>query len=175
MTRGRRKDTTIPPSRALIIQRAYRDRKAKYLSDLEDRCRNAEEENERLRKELELARSESGVASINSELARLCTDLMQNLVRTQKALSLFQQRAFGAPGTPQDPCETERTVLSATELDIAAVLTHALRQDPFVPASQLPRPEDTCQSIGSPLGLTADDDDSSGCCGGLIDCEGLIE
>jgi hypothetical protein len=68
MTRGRRKDTTIPPSRALIIQRAYRDRKAKYLSDLEDRCRNAEEENERLRKELELARSESGVASINSEL-----------------------------------------------------------------------------------------------------------
>jgi cell shape-determining protein MreC len=68
MTRGRRKDTTIPPSRALIIQRAYRDRKAKYLSDLEDRCRKAEEENEHLRKELELARSESGVASMNSEL-----------------------------------------------------------------------------------------------------------
>jgi hypothetical protein len=68
MPRGRRKDTTIPPSRALIIQRAYRERKAKYISDLEDRCRKAEEENERLRRELELARSHSAVASINSDL-----------------------------------------------------------------------------------------------------------
>jgi hypothetical protein len=68
MTRGRRKDTTLPPSRPLIIQRAYRDRKAKHLADLEDRCRKAEEENERLRNELELARSESAASVINSEL-----------------------------------------------------------------------------------------------------------
>lgn len=68
MTRGRRKDTTLPPSRALAIQRAYRDRKAKYVSDLEDRCRKAEEENERLRKELDLARSESTITVANSEL-----------------------------------------------------------------------------------------------------------
>jgi hypothetical protein len=71
MTRGRRKDTTLPPSRPLIIQRAYRDRKAKHLSDLEDRCRKAEEENERLRNELELARSEpASSVIINSELVR---------------------------------------------------------------------------------------------------------
>jgi hypothetical protein len=70
MTRGRRKDTTVPPSRALIIQRAYRDRKAKYVSDLEDRCRKAEEENERLRYELELARSESVASVVDSELVR---------------------------------------------------------------------------------------------------------
>jgi cell shape-determining protein MreC len=70
MTRGRRKDTTLSPSRSLIVQRAYRDRKAKYLADLEDRCHKAEEENKRLRKELELARSESAAASINSELVR---------------------------------------------------------------------------------------------------------
>lgn len=68
MTRGRRKDNTLPPSRALIIQREYRDRKAKYLSALEDRCRKAEEENVRLRKELELARPESAVVSIDMEL-----------------------------------------------------------------------------------------------------------
>ena len=68
MTRGRRKDTTLPPSRALVIQRAYRDRKARHLADLEERCRKAEEENERLRKELELARSESAVGSSNIEL-----------------------------------------------------------------------------------------------------------
>ena len=70
MTRGRRKDTTLPPSRTLAVQRAYRDRKAKYLSDLEDRCRKAEEENERLRNELELARSESATSIMNSELVR---------------------------------------------------------------------------------------------------------
>jgi hypothetical protein len=69
MTRGRRKDTTRPASRPLIIQRAYRDRKAKYLADLEDRCRKAEEENERLRNELELARSESSTSIMNSDLA----------------------------------------------------------------------------------------------------------
>ena len=68
MPRGRRKDSTIPLSRTLIIQRAYRDRKAKHLSELEDRCRKAEEENERLRVELQLARSDSAVASINSDL-----------------------------------------------------------------------------------------------------------
>ena len=70
MTRGRRKDTTVPPSRSLIVQRAYRDRKAKYLSDLEDRCRKVEEENERLRNELELARSEPTAPIVNGELVR---------------------------------------------------------------------------------------------------------
>ncbi|OBZ67035.1 hypothetical protein A0H81_12793 [Grifola frondosa] len=53
MTRGRRKDLTIPPSRALLQQRDYRARKAQYVSDLESRCRRAEEENVHLRKELE--------------------------------------------------------------------------------------------------------------------------
>jgi hypothetical protein len=72
MTRGRQKDTTLPPSRALVIQRAYRDRKAKHLADLEERCQKAEEENERLRKELEIARAESPVVSINLELVIRC-------------------------------------------------------------------------------------------------------
>jgi hypothetical protein len=70
MTRGRRKDITLAPSRTLAIQRAYRDRKAKHLADLEDRCRKAEEENERLRNELELARTESTASVVNGELVR---------------------------------------------------------------------------------------------------------
>ncbi len=53
MTRGRRKDMTIPPSRALLQQRDYRARKAQYLSDLETRVKNAEDENLLLRKEVE--------------------------------------------------------------------------------------------------------------------------
>lgn len=171
MTRGRRKDTTLPPSRPLIIQRAYRERKAKYLADLEDRCRKAEEENERLRNELELARSGSA-ASINSELARVCSDLMQNLEQTQKVLGFFQQRVLG---TPQERPESERVIPSATELDIAAILTHTLRQDPSAPTPQAAQLENTLQSTVSTFNATVNDDGDQDCCGGIVDCEGLIE
>jgi hypothetical protein len=57
MTRGRKKDLSIPPSRALAQQRDYRARKAQYVTDLEERCKKAEEENERLKRELELSRT----------------------------------------------------------------------------------------------------------------------
>jgi hypothetical protein len=172
MTRGRRKDITLSPSRSLIVQRAYRDRKSKYLADLEDRCRKAEEENERLRKELELARSESAAASINSELAQMCSGLMQNLERTQKVLALFQQRVLG---TPPEPPESERVIPSATELDIAAILTHSLRHDLSAPTSQPAQLGNTGQSTGSTFDFTMGDDGGSECCAGVIDCEGLTE
>jgi hypothetical protein len=116
---------------------------------------------------------------------------MQNLERTQKALALFQQRVLGAP--PEPPPESERllamtirglasfsfllrVIPSATELDIAAILTHTLRQDPSAPTSQ---PADlgknTGQSTGSTFDFTMGDDGGPECCGGVIDCEGLIE
>lgn len=60
MTRGRKKDLTIPPSRSLDHQRAYRDRKAKYVADLEERCRKAEAENDALRRELRALKAGRG-------------------------------------------------------------------------------------------------------------------
>ncbi|KAF9074700.1 hypothetical protein BDP27DRAFT_1201064, partial [Rhodocollybia butyracea] len=51
--RGRKKDLTIPPTRALTQQRDYRARKAHYLSELEDRCRHLEDENSALQQELQ--------------------------------------------------------------------------------------------------------------------------
>lgn len=57
MTRGRKKDLTIPPTRALVQQRDYRARRAQYVSDLEDRCRRVEEENTRLRNDLAAVRT----------------------------------------------------------------------------------------------------------------------
>jgi hypothetical protein len=57
MTRGRKKDITIPPSRTLVQQRDYRARKAHYIANLEERCRRAEEENIQLRRELDEARA----------------------------------------------------------------------------------------------------------------------
>lgn len=52
MTRGRKKDLTIPPTRSLVQQRDYRARKAQYVAALEDRCKRAEDENAELRKEI---------------------------------------------------------------------------------------------------------------------------
>ncbi|KAH9839494.1 uncharacterized protein C8Q71DRAFT_514811 [Rhodofomes roseus] len=54
MTRGRRKDMTIPPSRALLQQRDYRARKARYVADLEERCKQTEEENARLKERIDV-------------------------------------------------------------------------------------------------------------------------
>jgi hypothetical protein len=77
MTRGRKKDMTIPPSRALVQQRDYRARKAHYIAELEDRVRKAEAENAQLRQDLEAARaalnmpadlSSSQVVRMNSPL-----------------------------------------------------------------------------------------------------------
>lgn len=213
MTRGRRKDTTLPPSRALIIQRAYRDRKAKYVADLEDRCRKAEQENERLRKELELARSESAVASMNSELVNQGDiGLMENKL-TRRTLCfktccrpehapiscrIWSERkrcyhSFRNGRLAYHPSQQKgtwdhyswaclhpshsphRVMPSAMELDIAAVLTHALRQDPPAPESQPPRAGNASQSTGSSFDPTGISDDGSECCGGVLDCRGLIE
>ena len=68
-----------------------------------------------------------------------------------------------------------RVIPSATELDIAAILTHTLRQDPSAPTSQPAQPENTCQRTGSTFNFTMSDDDGSECCGGLVDCRGLTE
>lgn len=57
MTRGRKKDLTIPPTRALVQQRDYRARKAHHIAELERRARRAEEENVQLRKDLEATRA----------------------------------------------------------------------------------------------------------------------
>jgi hypothetical protein len=60
MTRGRKKDLTIPPTRALIQQRDYRAKRAHYVASLEDRCRRVEEENAHLREELAAVKAAIG-------------------------------------------------------------------------------------------------------------------
>jgi len=57
MTRGRKKDLTIPPSRALAQQRDYRARKAEYVYSLSYEQDLNIPENNAVRGELELAKA----------------------------------------------------------------------------------------------------------------------
>ena len=61
MTRGRKKDPTIPPTRALIQQRDYRARRAHYVTSLEERCQRVEEDNARLREEIAAIKASNGI------------------------------------------------------------------------------------------------------------------
>lgn len=75
MTRGRKKDLTIPPTRALVQQRDYRARKAQYVSELEERCARAEEENIQLRKDLAVVRSGSALPAAVFDPLTVCSSL----------------------------------------------------------------------------------------------------
>ncbi|KXN90164.1 hypothetical protein AN958_04654 [Leucoagaricus sp. SymC.cos] len=96
MTRGRKKDLTIPPTRALVQQRDYRARKAHYVADLEERVRKVEAENIQLRKDLEAARTGLATPStpLNPQIVEASRDLMQHLSLATSSLGRFQHLAF---------------------------------------------------------------------------------
>ncbi|KAJ7755318.1 hypothetical protein DFH07DRAFT_490940 [Mycena maculata] len=154
MTRGRKKDHTIPASRALTLQRDYRARKSHYIADLEARCQAAEEENVRLRKELELARQGVPPAALTPEAIQASAQLRDKLAAAATSLSHFMQVAM--------PPDQGTTPPSYTAL-LSSLATAASVQYPTDRAAanyrtdlEKPRPE-------------------SPCCGGYINCEGLVE
>ncbi|TFK20910.1 hypothetical protein FA15DRAFT_103201 [Coprinopsis marcescibilis] len=97
MPRGRKKDSTIPPTRSLLQQRDYRARKANYVSELEERCWKAEEENQRLRKELELVRAYPSSYASNPLAIEISAELMQSLANASASLAKFQDLARQHP------------------------------------------------------------------------------
>lgn len=103
MVRGRKKDLTVPPTRQLTQQRDYRARKAQYLSELEQRCFKAEEENVRLRRELELVRATMPFGGSPQEVVQISSELLRDLVNASASIARFQQiTATRAPVPPDD-------------------------------------------------------------------------
>ncbi|KAG2146446.1 uncharacterized protein EDB93DRAFT_476525 [Suillus bovinus] len=100
MVRGRKKDLTAPPTRQLTQQRDYRARRAQYLTELEQRCLRAEEENVRLRRELELARAAMPLG-LPQEVAQASSELLRDLLNASASIARFQQ--ITAPRTPVPP------------------------------------------------------------------------
>ncbi|KAJ6590679.1 hypothetical protein DFH09DRAFT_908163 [Mycena vulgaris] len=163
MTRGRKKDHTIPQTRALTLQRDYRARKSQYIAELEARCKAAEEENVRLKKELELARQGAPKSASRSEMIQASAQLKDALSAASASLSHFMQVAL-----PSDQ-KTQATPPSFTSLletlSSAAVLAQSTDADTLNNAASSgchPTPPAPVRS-------------NSPCCGGYIDCEHLVE
>ncbi|PIL29281.1 transcription factor [Ganoderma sinense ZZ0214-1] len=93
MTRGRRKDMTIPPSRGLTQQRDYRARKAQYVADLEVRAKKAEEENIFLRKEVQYLQAKLS----RPEVTAAYSDLLHHLTIAASSIRRFQQLSGPVP------------------------------------------------------------------------------
>ncbi|KAJ7727726.1 hypothetical protein B0H16DRAFT_1428881 [Mycena metata] len=152
MTRGRKKDVTIPPTRALTLQRDYRARKTQYVSDLELRCRRAEEENLRLKQEVAFLRQQkSHSPALSPSLIQAFAQLRDILAAASTSVSHFMQVAL--------PAADEAHPLTPSHNPLLNCQPHTAPADfrpNFVPHSAvLSRSE-------------------SPCCGGYLDCD-LVE
>ncbi|KAG7096485.1 hypothetical protein E1B28_003915 [Marasmius oreades] len=152
MTRGRKKDLTIPPSRALTQQRDYRARKALYLSQLENRCQRLQEKNERLQAEVAALRAGISVASPpDPQLTEASSELMDSLESTKRALDKFQSLAYKV-----EESQRPSTSRAPTPPFGASARTPSLRPACF------PSPEPSEGSFWTPSPLQQTDDSQSG-------------
>ncbi|EIN07860.1 hypothetical protein PUNSTDRAFT_135377 [Punctularia strigosozonata HHB-11173 SS5] len=192
MARGRKRDLTIQASRSLVLQRAYRDRKAKYVAELEERCSKAEAENEQLKQELVLLRASSGDgggdaggrhAVVDPHLMLdTCSEMISGLDKTKELVSRLQQAAqrsnaapqrrppLAPPATHSDAGETSRTTPAseAAELAIATLLARFSEQGAPIAVSDM-------QAETASTTTTTSAIDEEECCGGILDCRGLVE
>ncbi|PPQ89508.1 hypothetical protein CVT25_012180 [Psilocybe cyanescens] len=188
MTRGRKKDLTIPPTRTLVQQRDYRARKANYIASLEERCRKAEEENDQLRKELAQTRVRlANPAVVLPETIEVSKELMQNLALASASLTRFQQLTFA--GSESQSAGGLPVASSSSRIEVSPELPESPRESPDSDFPPTYRPhghgrkllfmdEDTppfsphSQRIPATLS-TPSPASSSECCGGILDCDAL--
>ncbi|KAF9467303.1 hypothetical protein BDZ94DRAFT_1318732 [Collybia nuda] len=132
MTRGRKKDLTIPPTRALVQQRDYRARRAQYVNDLEERCRRMEEENVQLRKELDAARAgQSPAVGYNPQTVQASAELMHNLSLVSASLTRFQHLAFPEPHLLSSKASVSSSSTTDYRLPPLDTVLHGLRPASF--------------------------------------------
>ncbi|KAH7888613.1 hypothetical protein F5I97DRAFT_724576 [Phlebopus sp. FC_14] len=202
MVRGRKKDYTIPPSRALTQQRDYRARKAQYVQELQQRCARAEEENVRLRRELDIIRTAAPPNVLSPDVMVASNDLMQHLAAMSASISRFQRVAEQSntfslsppPGTYQRMYPYTHT--SHSSQPRSSSLRPAVFSSPFVPSSQPtsnrgPPPSQVLphslsklmdpQPDGRPISpirsprMSPTPSLGSECCGGYVDCSEWAE
>ncbi|KZT35989.1 hypothetical protein SISSUDRAFT_1064054 [Sistotremastrum suecicum HHB10207 ss-3] len=167
MVRGRRKDLTAPPSRALAQQRAYRARKEEAWTHLQERCERLEEENALLRQQLQ-AVTGHGAPSWTSSAAGISASsaLMEHLDRAYEALGQYRQQAMNGafqsrPGDSRAYGSSGQLLQTPDPLDSSLLTTVSYERGAAFESAQQIR-----QS--SPTSVA-----ESECCGGFIDCTEL--
>ncbi|KAJ4490598.1 hypothetical protein J3R30DRAFT_3694293 [Lentinula aciculospora] len=134
MVRGRKKDMSIPVSRTIALQRDYRERKAKYVAHLEDKCKSLEEQNARLIEEVkELRRLSSSKEQNNPGSGLECgleevtkNEAFGNVIKTLSAamssIQNFQHLAEGqdSPHSSSSTPPTSVTSSSSLSSDISS-------------------------------------------------------
>ncbi|KAF5376784.1 hypothetical protein D9757_009465 [Collybiopsis confluens] len=121
MVRGRKRDVSAPLTRSLVLQRDYRARKARYVTELESRCQKLENDNGRLSKEVEelkaqllqkeLDRQET-LASLTTEAelekAHALNNVMFTLSSAAASIKSFQALTMGPNHSPVEDPPLER-------------------------------------------------------------------
>ncbi|EAU91668.2 hypothetical protein CC1G_09350 [Coprinopsis cinerea okayama7 len=188
MARGRKKDLTIPPTRSLTQQRDYRARRAKYIADLEERCKRIEEENRQLRHQLEIARANAALAASTTATGttmfsdpaavELSAELLRNLSAASEALTRFQDFAKQHPMSGQTPSVPSVPLMGQSHNDVdMAPSASTVSQG----RSMSPREHSEPPSVGQPppppesTPGVEDEDLEAECCGGYFDCDKFLE
>ncbi|KAF4621333.1 hypothetical protein D9613_000543 [Agrocybe pediades] len=185
MTRGRKKDLTIPPTRSLVQQRDYRARKANYIASLEERCRKAEEENAQLRQELMQTRARlENPATMLPETAEASKELMRHLALASASMEKFQRIAFNNVVETAEPTSPTLT-LPPIHMQLSAHISpdRPQQQSEVRPSNTFgkkhfyvdntPPFSPDLQRPSTNLHHRSQSSDSEECCGGMIDCEAL--
>ncbi|THU90626.1 hypothetical protein K435DRAFT_864127 [Dendrothele bispora CBS 962.96] len=189
MVRGRKPDPNAPLSRSLLSQRDYRARKAQYVSDLEQKCKQLEEENERLTREVESLRQELGGtsrddSSLPSHLtsegalvdrAHALTGVLNHLQIAITSIQNFQQATLGPHFNPQSHHRYEP--IRVASLNSASSDSSSSSPQQALSSTSSSTPSSHHGPFPGSRSISTDDWDpnSPGCCGGILDCRGLTD
>lgn len=151
------------------MQRDYRSRKAKHLAEIEERCRIAEEENVRLRQEVQMLRSTHLLQSAHQEpqAAKALEDMLQHIRAASLAASYFSQ-AQPTPTPMTEPGPTNELPRILAQIDYQVRPGNASQPDDIPISVEASQSED----VVMPHSPTSE---ASECCGGWLDCTDCLE
>ncbi|KDN49941.1 hypothetical protein K437DRAFT_262010 [Tilletiaria anomala UBC 951] len=138
MTRGRRPNLELEPTRSLQTQRAFRERKRKHLADLEAAYANLKEENTSFRQALGIPCEDAGIPSESQQTASSSSsNVTDECSSKRKRLSSTASNATASnvPTSEPSPPATVATVMSnaalaaLADIDVPALLSNMSTQD----------------------------------------------
>lgn len=119
MARGRRPDNSLEPSRQLLTQRAFRQRRAAHLAELEAKVRNLERENSALKGIAYVEEDEGSKGSKRAKTERSTSGEGSTLVEEMEAEEEEDENELiceRCAGYERDRLETVRPIMPDTQI-----------------------------------------------------------